>query len=87
MPRLTGYELLLEYQAIEPELLEALARAAKSEQARSRQDASRDAQRPWASAQSKQRRDQLVKRREARTCLFKHFRIVVSGVTTAIDPV
>ena len=75
---------------IEPELLEALARAAKSEQVRSRQDASsRDAQRPWASAQSKQRRDQLAKRREARTCcLFKHVRmIVVSGVTTVIDPV
>ena len=75
---------------IEPELLEALARAAKSEQVRSRQDASsRDAQqRPWASAQSKQRRDQLAKRREARTCLFKYLRmIVVSGVTTVIDPV
>ena len=57
---------------IEPELLEALARAAKSEQVRSRQDASsRDAQqRPWASAQSKQRRDQLAKRREARTYLL-----------------
>ena len=66
---------------IEPELLEALARAAKSEQARSRrQDASsKDAQqRPWASAQSKQRRDQLAKRREARTYrLFKHVRMIV----------